>query len=186
MKSNTTVKRLPRFGKAAAAAVASLVAIFATDAASALEQGAALTTSRSLIRSLPSLGNIRPPFGYVEPLHLAGVQAPFFLVFPIGVSGLGSFRSSMRVEPPLALFRNAESLCLGERCWRAPSADEGLNGKTAGEAGSTRAITGIPIGAAALKLFASPVPKANHLLAMKVAPMFALGGGGLEVRCAWW
>jgi hypothetical protein len=184
LKQNTTVKRLPRFGKAAVATVALLVAIFATDAASALEHGAALSTSGSLLRSLPSLGNIRPPFGYVEPFHLAGVQAPFFLVFPIGVSGLRSFRSSTRAEPPVALFRNAESLCLGERCWHAPSDDD--DGKTAGEKGSTRAITGIPIGAAALKLFASPVPKAHDLIAMKVAPMFALGGGGLEVRCAWW
>jgi hypothetical protein len=59
--------------------------------------------------------------------------------------------------------------------------------KTATPTASTQAIEAIgPIGSAALALFARPVPTRVSPVAMKVLPLFALGGGGLELRGAFW
>ena len=50
-----------------------------------------------------------------------------------------------------------------------------------------RLITGLgPMAVAALGLFSSPVATQAHPVAMRLSPMFSGGGGGLEMRCAWW
>lgn len=115
------------------------------------------------------------------------MPAPFFLLLPIGVSGRASFRTSTRVEKPsMVTFGADDSLCLGARCAPRLGSRLVLQPGAAETAGSRHAVESIGIGKAALKLFATPVPKRSATYAFGVSPMFACSGGGLEMRIAWW
>ncbi len=90
---------------------------------------------------------------------------------------------------PLALEKRNYGLssCFGATCILPRSAALDVDPKTATPTASTRAILGIgPIGAAALAMFSCPPLPKSRAMAMHVAPMFALGGGGLEMRGVWW
>jgi hypothetical protein len=119
------------------------------------------------------------------------VWTPSFSAFSIGLAGQGALRSVTQVTLAPALASRSEpwSLCIGPTCpGRARSSSDANGDPDASmKAGSMRLINGIgPIAVTALKLFSSPVATAAHPVAMRVSPMFAFGGGGLEMRCAWW
>jgi hypothetical protein len=117
------------------------------------------------------------------------MTSPFFLLLPIGISGRASFRSSTRARGPersIVTFGDGDALCLGARCAPRIGASLVLESGVAEKKGSTTAVESIGIGKAALKLFASPVPKRTASYAFGLSPMFACGGGGLEMRLAWW
>jgi len=112
---------------------------------------------------------------------------PFFLLLPIGISGRASFRSSTRAaKRTMVTFGDDDSLCLGARCAPRLGSRLTLEPGVAETSGSKHAVESIGIGKAALKLFANPVPKRQGSYAFGVSPMFACGGGGLEMRLAWW
>jgi hypothetical protein len=138
-------------------------------------------------------------------LHLAfeiGVEmklaTPRLLSISRALSGRPSFRALTHLgAQPLdtaALAKAAfdssplgTSLCLGVACSpRSTRGDTGPDGRPSGANESARLISSIGIGSAALKMFASPVPKKASAMALGVSPMFALGGGGVEMRCVWW
>jgi hypothetical protein len=120
-------------------------------------------------------------------LRTSIVSTPAFAAFAIGVSGQASFRSTSSAGS-FAVPREAWSLCIGRPACptygRSPTAgDAGSSVK----AGSIRLITDLgPVGATALGLFANPVATPARPVALRLAPMFACGGGGLEMRAAWW
>jgi hypothetical protein len=115
------------------------------------------------------------------------MSAPFFLLLPIGISGRASFRSSTRAEKrSIVTFGDGDVLCLGARCAPRIGSALVLEAGAAEKKGSTTAVESIGIGKAALKLFASPMPKRTESYAFGLSPMFACGGGGLEMRLAWW
>jgi hypothetical protein len=111
---------------------------------------------------------------------------PFFLLLPIGISGRASFRSSTRAaKRSIVSFGDDDSLCLGARCAPRLGSRLMLEPGAAEKSGSTHAVESIGIGKAALALFKNPVPKTQAGYAFGVSPMFACGGGGLEIRLAW-
>ena len=95
---------------------------------------------------------------------------------------------------PLAVARLAlekqshdSSFCLSPRCGFPRTAGLDSDPLTAAPNASRRAIEGIgPIAAAALALFSCPPMKSHQPLVVRVAPMLALGGAGLELRGSWW
>lgn len=124
-----------------------------------------------------------------------GVPAltPAFSALSIGVSERTSFRSSMRVRFASLVSARANApwkLCVGPNCPGPASSGTSpidADGSRAMKAGSLRLINNLgPMAVAALGLFSSPRASETHPIAMRVSPMFALGGGGLEMKCAWW
>jgi hypothetical protein len=114
------------------------------------------------------------------------MMPPFFVLLPIGVSGRASFRSSTRApKRSMVTFGDDDSLCLGARCAPRLGSRLMLEPGVAERSGSTNAVESIGIGKAALALFKSPVPKTKTSYAFGISPMFACGGGGLEIRLAW-
>lgn len=115
------------------------------------------------------------------------MTTPFFLLLPIGISGRASFRTSTRTSKrSIVTFGDGDVLCLGARCAPRIASALVLEPGAAAKKGSTSAVESIGIGKAALKLFASPMPKRTESYAFGLSPMFACGGGGLEMRLAWW
>jgi hypothetical protein len=119
------------------------------------------------------------------------VWTPAFSALSIGVSEQTSSRSSMSVTFASLLTPQAPpwKLCVGPTCpGRATeSGPVDADGSGAMKAGSLRLVHDLgPAAQAALGLFSSPVASERHPVAMRVSPMFALGGGGVEMRCAWW
>jgi hypothetical protein len=163
--------------KAPCVTVAAIVAILASAPVRA-EMIGATAPGRTQAQRLELAFEVR------ADMHLA--MTPLFLFLPIGISGDGSFRSSTHA-PQLQLDTRAlgNALCLGASCTpRTTPVD--MKGNPAGAAESERLIKSFGLGSAALALFAAPVPKNKNALAMGVSPMFALGGGGLEMRMVWW
>ena len=79
------------------------------------------------------------------------------------------------------------SFCLSAAC--SFPRTEGLDADPMSSAPnqSRRMIEGIgPIAVAALALFSTPPLKQSQSVVIRVSPMFALGGAGLEMRGAWW
>ena len=113
-----------------------------------------------------------------------------FSAFSIGLSALASVRpGTSATARPFGAPREPLSLCIGPACpGRARSAAySDADAGSAVKAGSVRLITDLgPLGVTALGLFTNPVASKDHPLVMRVAPIFALSGGGLEMRCAWW
>ncbi|MDB4935775.1 MAG: hypothetical protein JWP87_2747 [Labilithrix sp.] len=133
------------------------------------------------------IGATDPPLAFEFALPMKVTTPPFFLVMPISLSRQKSFRSITQLPPPLPIDLTAlgKPLCLGASCAPKHTALDS-DGNPAGAAESARIISGLGIGAKALALFSSPVPKRSSSIAMGVSPMFAFGGGGLEMRCVWW
>ena len=130
---------------------------------------------------------------FAPPLRSGIVWTPAFSALSIGVSEQTSFRSSMRVRFASLVSASANApwkLCVGPNCpGRASSGTSPVDadGSRAMKAGSLRLINNLgPMAIAALGLFSSPRASETHPIAMRVSPMFALGGGGLEMKCAWW
>ena len=112
-------------------------------------------------------------------------------VFWVGLPGSRSWLTSTHVELVVRPMLDDElSLCLGIRCpavWMVLRPDG--EPQTYGAAASTRVVASLgAVGAAALSLFANPTPAPKRLgaVALRLAPMFALGGAGLELRGASW
>lgn len=127
----------------------------------------------------------------LEPLEFRFSPLPtaHYLVLPIGVAGEASLGASPRAGAiTIDARRGAWSICLGLKCQGARVAGESVvDTSRAASSGSVKLITDLgPIGTAALALFSDPTLRSTRALAMRVAPMFALGGGGLEMRCIWW
>lgn len=170
--------------------------------AAVLVVGALLVSSRAdadLLRpSVPIAGWSRAFYAWMPPRgdRFASLTRPSlvwtstFSSFSIGLSALASARpSTLATLRPFGARREPLSLCIGAACpGRAPSsADVDLDPGTAVKAGSVRLITDLgPLGVTALGLFTNPVASKDHPVVMRVAPIFALSGGGLEMRCAWW
>jgi hypothetical protein len=134
---------------------------------------------------VPSLQAVQPLRMEIAP-RASLMTSPFFLLLPIGISGRASFRSSTRAaKRSIVTFGDNDSLCLGARCAPRIGSMLTLEPGAAEKSGSTHAVESIGIGKAALALFKNPVPKTQAGYAFGVSPMFACGGGGLEIRLAW-
>jgi hypothetical protein len=122
-----------------------------------------------------------------EPVLRTGMSMGPFMPLPVlslGVWRRGSFRWSP--GPTLANETRSLGLALCVTC-ELPHMGVDVDPRTATPTASRRAIEAIgPIGSGALALFASPVPTRASPVVMRVLPMFALGGGGLELRGGWW
>jgi hypothetical protein len=128
---------------------------------------------------------------FAPPVRSSIVWTPSFSAFSIGMSGMSLFRSGthVRTVPAFGVRQEPWALCIGPSCPGRvlKAADSGGDPGAAAKAGSTRLITDIgPVAVKALGLFSTPVPSREHPVAMRVSPMFACGGGGLEMRAAWW
>lgn len=111
-----------------------------------------------------------------------------FPIFWVGVPGNGSLGPNTRIVTLVnSPHGDVFTLCLASRCpapWTLrPDADPASYGASA----SARVVAGFgAVGAAALALFSSPTPKRYGSLAIRLSPMFAFGGAGLEIRGGFW
>ena len=123
--------------------------------------------------------------------------APISVVTPvrvpwIGVWGAwrpGSLQWTALQAPQLAMENpndRGASFCWSPRCAFPHAEGLGADALTLPNA-SRLAIESIgPVAASALALFMRPEMKKDQSVVVRVSPMFALGGYGLELRATWW
>lgn len=122
-----------------------------------------------------------PPVSPVRVLWLAIGQRGSF-AWPAVVAPL-----ALALQPPVGRSEASSSFCLSPRCSfpRLESLD--VDPLSAAPNASRLVIESMgPMGAAALSLFSTPPLRKSQSLVLRIAPLFAMGGTGLELRGAWW
>jgi hypothetical protein len=91
--------------------------------------------------------------------------------------------AKLRMEQPNV----APPFCLSAACSFPRTAGLDVDPTSSAPNQSRRMIEGIgPIAVAALALFSTPPLSKSQSLVIRVSPMFALGGAGIELRGRWW